>query len=436
MTTEIFSRSISDLGATGAHWQSKITPPDVLQYLPPMTGCWSVFRMTLQVPESLMLFVSPGGCARHSGVSGMLHGYHRRSYYLQVEDVDVVTGEYMEKIPEAVDEMLATARPRPKAVLIWATCIDDLLGSDYERLVCDLEGKHSIPFRVVHMDPTARDGKTPPLLTAQRAIYDFLERSSEKDPAVNIVGSFAPVDAESEFYGVMAQAGVSKVNHVAACATLDEFRLMSRARHNLLVRPDGRLAVQHMGKKLGIPFCFAPAAYGIETISSTYRRLEECLGVELSTDAYREEAEDAVRSYQRTLGNLSVAVGSTANAGAFELARALIEYGFSVRYVFANQFLDFDLEHIEWLKHHAPKLRVFTNTHPSMVNYLDRGLDVDLAIGFDAGYFCSGAKNAPLSPGTQPYGYRAVTRLFREMAQAVESPRRHREQMYASGMVT
>jgi nitrogenase molybdenum-cofactor synthesis protein NifE len=70
-----------------------------------------------------------------------------------------------------------------------------------------------------------------------------------------------------------------------------------------------------------------------------------------------------------------------------------------------------------------------------MKNVYGGELEVDLAVGFDAGYFCGGTKTAALSLDSQPYGYRGAIRILREMRLALENPQTHREQMYAAGLV-
>jgi len=317
-------------------------------------------------------------------------------------------------------------------LLLCATCVDDLLGSDYETKARQLEREHGLLVRAIHLKPTAADGKRPSGLATQLAVYDLLEPSEERDSSINVIGSPAPIEEGSEFHEVMAAAGIQKVRHIAACANLEEFQQMSRARLNLLARPLARLAVQHMEGKLGIPYCYTPVAYNLETIARSYRFLSERLGVPLATDRYREEAERAIDSYRRELGPLTVAVGSTVNAGPFELARALTEYGLVVKYVFTNTVLDYEMEHVEWLKERLPDLVVFTNSHTSMAGFLHLGLRVDLAMGFEAGYYCSGARTVPLPADTQPYGYRGVVWLLRQMADALQNPKSHRQAMYES----
>ncbi len=430
---EAFCLSIGDLSGVSDLERKRVMPSCNLHYCPPSAGGWGIIRVGLLVPESVMLFVSPAGCGRHGAIAGLQLGFKRRLFFLHINEVDLVTGQHLEKVYQASAEIFRTIKP--KAMLICATCIDDLLASDYEQIARDLEIEHGIPVRSCHMNPIAMDGSTPPNLTVQQAIYDFVPAAAEKDGGVNIIGSFAPLDIDSEFYQVILRARRSLVRHIAACSNLEELYLMGKSSHNILVKPGGRLAVKSMHDKLGIPYCYAPVEYGIESINNTYQRLEVFLDTDIEADCFREEAENAVRLYRNMLGNISVAIGETANASPFELARALSVYGFDVPYIFADQVLDFDQEHINWLAQNKPDIKVFTNVHPTMVEFLKQKLTVDLAIGFDAGYFCSGAKTAPLSVDRQPYGYQGVVSLLRQMLQALQSPHGHREQMYASGMV-
>lgn len=435
MNSDVFHLLVDEIEPTSSYWQRRLVPAKYLHYCPASAGGWGIIRVGLLVPESAMLFVAPAGCGRHGAIAGIQLGFKKRLFLLHINEMDAITGKHMEKIPQAVAEIMTTARPRPKAMLICATCIDDLLGSDYESLARQLESMHKIPVRICRMNPPVADTKKPPTFTVQQSIYDFLEHSSAKKRALNLIGSFAPIDPDSEFHRVMAEAGFGAIRHIAACTTFDEFRAMSKSTHSLLIKPGGILAVELIKEKLGIPYCITPISYSFNGIAQTYRILEQFLDVKLNTDRYHEEALDTVESHKKSLGAMTVAVGSTANASPFELARAMTEFGFRTQYVFADMILASDHEHVDWLRLNNPEIKIFTNNHPTMANLIDQKLTVDLAIGFDAGYFCSGAKTAPLSLDKQPFGYQAIIYLFREMVKAFENPQNHRQQMYASGMV-
>jgi nitrogenase molybdenum-cofactor synthesis protein NifE len=422
MRRDIFQLSIDALGNTGENWRNRIMPPESLHFCPASAGGWGIIRVGLLVPESGLLFVAPAGCGRHGAIAGIQCGFKKHLSFLYVSEMDIVTGLHMEKVAEAVAEILESVDPGLKALHICATCIDTLLVSDYESLAVELEAKHGIPVRICHMNPITMDGKTPPPLTVQQSVYDFLMPSDMREKAVNMIGGFAPVMESSEFHKIIADAGLGEVRHIAACSSFEQFLKMSRSSYNLLIRPGGRLAVQEMQKKLGIPYFSMPHSFGLETISALYRDLSEFLGTELDVVRYRQGAVETVRKYQEKLGDLSIAV-------------ALTEYGFHVPYIFADVVMNTDKEHVAWLRENAPDITLYTNVHPSMVDFLERKVTVDLAIGFDAGYYCSGAKTVPLRFDEQPFGFSAIEYLFTEMENALVETRSLKEQMYSSGLV-
>lgn len=434
MTDYLLAHTVGELNNNMKAGGEKLVNNQSLRYCSPSSGGWGIIRVGLLVPQSIMLFVSPAGCGRHGAIAGLQLGFRKRLFFLYINEVDLVTGKHLDKVYQAVEEILKSTH-KPRAILICATCIDDLLVSDYEQIAGELEDIHKIPVRACHMNPIAMDGNTPPQLTIQRAIHEFIPDSAVKDRGINILGSFAPLDMEGEFYGVMAESGIYPVRHIAACETFDDLCRMGYSSHNLLIKPGGKLAAKHMEDYMGIPYAYTPVSYGLETVAGNYTKLEQLLGKKLNTDIYREKTEKAITCYQKLLGPISIAVGENANACPFELARALLSYGFEVPYIFTDQVLDIDQEHIAWLAARRPDIQVYTNAHPSMVDFLERKLTVDLAIGFDAGYFCSGAKTAALSLDRQPYGYAGIVSLLREMALAMNNPHSHREQMYAAGLV-
>ncbi|NLX02906.1 MAG: hypothetical protein GXY40_10325 [Syntrophomonadaceae bacterium] len=435
MNGQVFSLPITEVGECDLKGSPKLSPQNYMHYCSPGSGGWGIIRVALLVPESVMLFVSPAACGRHGAIAGFHLGFKKRLFFLQISENDVVTGQHLDKITLATAEILNSVKPKPRAMIICSTCIDDLLGSDYDTISTRIAKDYDIAVRLCRMDPITRERKTAPEFSVQQAIYDFIPHSTTSDSGVNIVGCFAPIEEDSEFYEVLCRAGINKIRHIAACSSLEELYSMGCSTHNILLKPAGRLAAQDMERKLGLPFCFEPVVYGMDNITGAYSRLEQFLEVKLDTERFREEVLGEIRYYQRRLGQISIAVGESINASPFELARALSEYGFAVPYIFADQLLDFDQEHLRWLQINRPNIRVFTNIHPTMVDILEEKLTVDLAIGLEAGYFCAGAKTVPLTLDSQPYGYRGVISLLRQMLDAVNNPRSHREQVYDSGLV-
>jgi nitrogenase molybdenum-cofactor synthesis protein NifE len=397
-----------------------------LQYTPPSHGGWGIVRVGMLVPEAVMLFIAPPACGRHGAIAGLQLGFKERLFYLYLSETDLVSGAHLESARQAVAEILTTVKPRPKALLLCISCVDYLLGSDFDAVVAALEAEHGLPVRLSYMNPIAMDGKTPPQLNMQRTIYSFLPQRNCHDPqrhSVNLVGNFTPVDRESEIYEILPRAGYSAVLQLSACKSFDELATLSGSSHNVLIRPEGRLAVEMMREKLGIPFCYVPVAYGLETVFNNYRILEDFLGVTLDTEAYRAEAQAAIRRYCRQLGPLRLAVSAGTNALPFELSRALTEFGFTVAYIFCDELMAADAGHLDWLAENSPETRVLTQIHPGMTDFRVVGHPVDLAIGYTAAYYCQAARTVPLNMDRQWYGYRGTVGLLQAMVEAWENPR-------------
>lgn len=119
----------------------------------------------------------------------------------------------------------------------------------------------------------------------------------------------------------------------------------------------------------------------------------------------------------------------------FELARALVTYGFNVPYIFSAHAGKDDQEHIAWLMDKRPETRVFQNIHPGIENFLEQKLKVDLTIGLDGEFFCPGTRTIQ-SIARQPYGYEGAASLLQEMATVMNNPHLYRPQSYAGNFMS
>lgn len=405
-----------------------------VKYCPPACAGWGIVRVGLLVPESALLFISPSGCARHAAIAGIQLGFWDRFFCYRIHEAEIVSGEYLEGIPKAAHEIIR--RSGMKALIICSTCIDDLLGSDYDSLVARIERDTGVSVRLCRMDPICMDTVRSPPLAAQETIYRFLSPTGRKDGSVNLIGNFTPVTSESELERVLFPNGDGEIRHIADYQTFGSFQEMADSSFNLLVKPAGSLAVRDMNQRLGIPWIPAYHAYGIERIDAMYKTLEQVLGRPLDTGTFREEAVFALESFREDTGEgASVAIGSTANAAPFELARTFLEAGIDVRYVFADGVQSWEEEHLSWIEKHHPSLEIFMAGHPRMADAGSLSLSADFAIGFDAGYYCPGAKTLPWGYDSQPFGYQGLISLLKGLSSVQDSHQNLKEMIYASGLV-
>jgi len=395
-----------------------------LLYTSPAHGGWGVVRLAMLVPESYQLFVCPFACGRHGALGAIGHGIKDRLSYLYIEESDIVSGSYEKLIPEAVTELLETLEQRPKVLLIFVSCLDDLLGTDHEAILAILHRQHpEVQFTFCHMNPITQDGDNPPPVNIRRKMYGLLKAGQKRNNQVNIIGNPVPVAPSSEVFGLLQELGIQRVNHISQFTTMSEFQEMAGARLNLVLAPPGKRAAEDLREQCQIPFELAFANYREEEVIRQYQHLLVCLsgGRDIVFDfaPYRERARRAVRQALVAAGNRPVYLDYTATAHPYGAARALLEAGFHVAGIFSPKVLPADQEHARWLKIHAPELQILDSQAPGTPGLIGEFPAESIAIGLEAGYITRSSHVVGLVNDEGNFGFDGIVRLMEGITGAV-----------------
>lgn len=428
MNNTPYSISAGELAALGASaipgelLSSKhlvYSSPATLAFNSPGAQGFGVKRAGLAVPDSVMLLVSPGCCGRNTSALGHEQALADRFYYLLLDETDIVTGRHLTKIPEAAAEVCASRAVKPSAVMICITCVDALLGTDMERVCRRCLEVTGVPAVPCYMYALTREGRLPPMAAVRKAVYSLLEKSAEREPrTVNILGYFSPLEAESDLFSVLSRLGIRRTNQLACCRNFDEYRQMSRANFNLVLNHEARHAAADLEKRLGMPSIELLRLYQPDKIANQYRLLASALGAELDISAEYDEACRCAELFREKFGALTFSVGEWCNADPFELSLALLRMGFRVSEIFCT----IGEANFPWLKKIAalsPATRLYSNLAPSMLFYREGLNSADVTIGRDAAYYHPSLPAVHFADETQPFGFSAVTGLFKRLEQAL-----------------
>ncbi|MEA4891059.1 MAG: nitrogenase component 1 [Peptococcaceae bacterium] len=405
---------------------TRIMPEKHLKYIAPGVDGLGICALSLQVPESAVLFIAPAGCARHVSMGAYRNGTQDRLYLLRVQEEELVNGSHLDRIPQAVEEILKKAEPKPRALFLCSSCVDTLLASDYETLARQMERRYGIRVRASYMDPIMFDSQKSPDNRIQCSMYAFVEKRKPCDGGVNLLGCGAPLNGDSELYPLLQKAGAGPVRHIDQTKTLDELDELGRAALNLVITPNAKMAAGQLKDRLKIPYLVFSVRWGLENIHQAYQDLGKALNLNIEDTPYLEQAREEIIRSAVMLEGKRVAIGKTIRGNPFEVARALTEYGVNVRQLYKNKVTPDDMETIRWLARHNPGLRVYSGDHPTHVHLRaeNRGnCPVDIAIGEDAAYFNPQAHSVLYPLGEEPFGYRGVTDLFARMAAGKEGAR-------------
>ena len=415
--------------------------PATLSFNSPGAEGFGVKRAGLSVPGSVMLIVSPGCCGRNTSSSSTMKGYENRFFYLTMDETDLVTGRHLRRIPKAVCELAAGLEIKPSVIMICITCVDALLGTDMER-VCrkaekmvneasggasqDKEGS-MIRVRPCYMYALTREGRKPPMVHVRQSIYSLLEPVKKRADSVNIMGYFAPVAEESELRDLLRQIGVRRIREVSSCAGYEEFGQMAEANFNLILNPEARPAAEDLQERLGIPSIELTRLYQIDRIAAQYDALGAALGVSFDYETYREQAKTAMKSFREAFPDAVFSVGEAINADPFELALALVRYGFAVKEIFGTLSTD-SYRYIRHLAELSPDTKVYSNLSPSMLLYGECPKEekggLPIALGRDAGWYHPDYPCLQWGSDVQPFGFMGVRRFFEALMETAQSGRK------------
>ncbi|MBS3936623.1 MAG: hypothetical protein KGZ43_10670 [Sulfuritalea sp.] len=392
-----------------------------LHYCAPTHGGWGVVRTAMLVPELYMLFVCPSACGRHGAIAAIEHGCKDRVGYLCIEDHEIVLGNYEDEIRNALPALMAQIKPAPKAFSIVVSCIDDLLGTDYDQMLEEFEDTYGIPFRLGRMNPISLDGKLPPGKRVQRDMYDLLQAPLSRDRSIALVGTFQPIAAESEIHAMLKAAGWQALRHIANCRSFEEFQRLGAASLNLATRPEGLAAAQNLLEKYGTPFIFAPTSFSETGILRRYEDLAQATGMAVDCAENQAQLRVLAEATRDEVGDRSIAIDGSATCAPFDLARALIEAGFNVSAIFTEKLPDFERPAFEWLAVHAPDLKVALPVSPTNSWRRPDTPTADIAIGFTAAYLTAAPHVVPISFDEGLYGYHGMSMVYQALRQSLSN---------------
>ncbi|QQO07765.1 nitrogenase component 1 [Breznakiella homolactica] len=388
-----------------------------LHYCSPAHGGWGVVKVALLVPESYLVFVCPSACGRHGAIAAIEQGYRNKIGYLCISDNEIILGGYEEEIERGVREVMNRVKPRPKALMVFVSCIDDLLGTDHTASLARMEAEHGVPVKLARMNPISMDGKLPPGMRVQKTIYEFLEPADEKDRGIILLGAYRPPAQDSELGRLIREYGFGPIRHPEYCADFGEYQAMARSAGAIMIRPEGKAAGEQLSKELGMPMLRAFMAFDRDQILENYRNIIAFLkGLDGNTEPmitgdveslFSPAMERIARleaEAREVLGTAAVAVDSTVTISPFSLALALVKSGINVNRIYTSQLPAHEKESLAELARLKGDIIVTSPTHIRRYGSRPEKPRSDIALGFEAGYATAAPVTVPLAFDEQMYG--------------------------------
>ncbi|MBR0139782.1 MAG: hypothetical protein IJM17_05790 [Firmicutes bacterium] len=318
------------------------------RYCHPYHGGWDVARIALDIPESRILLVCPVSCARIICLNAVKYDYKDRINVLALTEDDIVSGAYEQKTVEAACRVLEDVSPRPKALILYVSCIDAMLGNDHS-FQCEeiMERFPGVNCFVLKMCPITRYSGDLPLVALQRDMYaalpdlpkaeaDGTGAVLKRENTVAFIGTNIALSEDNELVSIIKSAGLRPL-HIQASDSYGDFLAVRKASLVMSLMPFGSSAAKLLKERFGIPFIPYFAKYDLVSIRKTVKDLCEAIDAPIpDMDAMEKETMDILRKTAEAVGDTELIIDSTATLFPDALRDTLKAAGFKIASVLSD----------------------------------------------------------------------------------------------------
>lgn len=387
-------------------------------------GGWPLVQVGMLVPEAHLIFVCPQNCLRGVVlVAAEMHQSQRFST-IAVRDQDVIEGGLEELTVAGVSEVIDQLPKKPPAVLVYTNCIHHFVGTDLKVVYQQLRQKYpEIQFTDCYMNPIMSKPGHNPVVKMRQQLYSLLKPCTKEERSVNIIGNRFPMDPENDLFQLLLENGFH-VHQVTDCQTYAEYQEMAQSRLNIITLPVASGAATLLADRLGQKTVNLPQTFDTTSIVAHLYELSDTLGVPRRDYKKAQEASNqALAKAQEMIGSTPIAISSTACFRPLNLARVLLEHGFQVTQIYADQFSPLEIKDFERLQKLAPNLQIYPMVQRNMRLAGRSSEKKTLAIGLEAAYFAGTNYFVDLIEGSGLYGFNGVAHLARLIEEAYARPK-------------
>lgn len=394
-----------------------------LEYSPPARGTWNIVHTGMLLPEGHEIFVCASGCLRGVVLTAAEMGAADRFSTIEIMEHNVLEGDMEALIIDGVDAILKGLPTRPKAILLYTSCIHHFMNCDLPLVYRTLRAAHpDVAFTDCYMIPTMRKSGLTPDQLMRRQLYSLLEDRPANIHNVALIGNDLPTDETSELTTIIQKR--HRLLDITRTKTYADYQQIATASLFLTTYPAAIPAGEALAKRFGRPHLNLPMSFHTLELETTINRLTSALGAPVypHADAWK-KCEQALYTLKEKIKGAKIAIDYTAVTRPLSLARLLLSRGMAVEKVYLDAVSSEEKPDFDWLKENAPNLTLHPTVHPMMrVLPRDEG-DKFLAIGQKAAYFTGTNRFVDLVEDGGHWGYDGILKLAAQIADAWETPK-------------
>lgn len=397
-----------------------------LEYGCPARGPWNIVHTGFLVPESHQVFVCASNCLRGVVLTAAEMGTMGHFSTITIKENNVLEGDMEELLIEGVTSIINKLDKKPRAVLVYTSCIHHFMALDKDLCYNTLRERFpNIKFTDCYMNPIMRKSGMTPDEIMRRQLYSFIDNVDNKDNAVNICGNNIKTDDSSELVKLIKESKY-QLRDITYCKNFDEYLLMGKSKYNITYLPVAKKGIDEISSKWGIENIYIPISYDYDEIKKNLKKLAEVLDIKkeyLDTlvTKLENECEEKLEEAKKIIKDTAISIDYTFTPAIFSLVKLLLEKGFNVKKIYTDTITEKDVFLDLQKKYFDRDIMIYPTVNVAM-RANDRGQQEKfLALGQKATYFTDTDNFVNEVECGGHYGFDGIKKLAENMVDAFKN---------------
>lgn len=378
-------------------------------------SCGEIINLALSIPGINVLAVGPEACLRVLYFRASRENLLDRLTMLTTSRIDSTMGLQTKLVESALEQIIAEEKDSVKAIIVYVSCIELLMASDFGPVLKSIELKYNIPVRLFKRGPLSKRRLLPKerLSIIFSEILDFYSEQDFKEQktqpnCVNILGEVL-LSPDSELKRLLVHEGIYSFNDFLGCIAFEQFSNLKKANFSVITHKFGINLAKYLEKTYNIPYCFVPSRYGLVDIAANYKSLSETLGINLDYEKDKKifEIKLANISHMQFKKNMAVGIGDN----TLDLSKALLEWGFKVKIILLDTITKQDMKRIDEIKQFSEEIQIIPVPSITMRDKQETFKHIELSIGDLAANYCVNAKKIFIDE-RYDFGFKNASRVL------------------------
>ncbi len=316
------------------------------------------------VPDTHILYIGPSECARHNCRMNFCFG---RISFLCPSDMEFAMGRSEDLVIESVEQLIERYKGRLRGIVFFTGCQTQFMNVDFEELKRKIRSRyrlasaHYMESRFQRFDKV-RVGES----DLYSNLFEMLDRYEGKRSGICVLSGNIPFSADNELFRLADGFGQAWVQSSGNWKKFEDFQRCAEAALNLVTSEKMVPAARYLEKRFGIPWLFLPHSFRLQKVEKNYGELERFFCKRADTEGEGDKSRSLIEEAQSRLEGRKLEVDLTHAAHPWDMARALLEYGFDIDSVTVNRFKNMrangaareTLDDYRWIRENFPELKV------------------------------------------------------------------------------